>query len=381
MRHRFVEKILPWLVESGSSCLRDLDLSNGIYIYGAGELGALAIEYCEACEIQVDGFLDLANIDTVISGSGRQYSVYHPENSKNRVDKSKPVVVAISTTPYGPIFQRLRKHTWKSVEPFYNLTCETRTGHPLRNGWRLGEVSDHEKDIAEFVCKSWGDEISWSHYEAFIAWHCDNTEIELGDNPINPAERYVIREVQNALLNRRNIFLDVGCHRGESITRLSNAGIQFGRYELFEPDDRSRSILQSCIRKIIPNHSEFVIHSNILGEGTNESFFQDGLGYCSQLWEHGSTLRQVNALDNFHLNPDFLKIHTEGSELNILKGACETIRHSRPVIAYSVYHRREGFFSDIAEVMALFSGYHWVFRLHGFQGTGAFVYGIPKSFF
>ena len=49
------------------------------------------------------------------------------------------------------------------------------------------------------------------------------------------------------------------------------------------------------------------------------------------------------------------------------------------MIAYSVYHRREGFYEDIAEIMKLFEGYNWFFRLHSFHGTGAFVYAIPTE--
>ena len=44
-----------------------------------------------------------------------------------------------------------------------------------------------------------------------------------------------------------------------------------------------------------------------------------------------------------------------------------TIKKHKPLIAYSVYHRREGFYEDIAEIMRLFAGYNWFFRLHSFQ--------------
>jgi hypothetical protein len=77
------------------------------------------------------------------------------------------------------------------------------------------------------------------------------------------------------------------------------------------------------------------------------------------------------------LDANLLKVHTEGSELEILKGAENTIRSRKPLFMYSVYHRREGFCGDIAEAMLLFPGYKWYFRQHGFQGSGAFVYAIP----
>ena len=87
----------------------------------------------------------------------------------------------------------------------------------------------------------------------------------------------------------------------------------------------------------------------------------------------------VITLDSLELNPSYLKIHTEGTEASILKGGISTIKKHKPLIAYSVYHRREGFYEDIAEIMRLFAGYNWFFRLHSFHGTGAFVYAIPTE--
>lgn len=378
MKNRYIEKILPWLVSSEADCDRDLDLSNGLYIYGAGDLGALALEYCEACGIQIKGFLDRARTVNMISSSGRPYSVYQPDSAKEAIDKSVPVLVAIATSPYTPVAHQLRALNWKSVTPFYNLTSAARIGHPLRNGWSLGEVSHQEKEMVEFICNRWADEISWQHYEAFLAWHRDNTEIETDTTPINPSERYALPELQKALQNRQKVFVDIGSHQGESIARMNNIGMIFNEYELFEPDPTSRGILQSKKEQLIPCESTFVIHSDVLSEEIGNFYFQSGLGYCSQLWKEGSELRQTATLDSFNLNPDFLKIHTEGTEMQILEGARQTIERSRPVIAYSVYHRREGFYSDIAEAMGLISGYQWFFRLHSFQGTGAFVYAIPN---
>ena len=34
------------------------EIKQGIYIYGAGELGKLALNYCEACKIKIMGVID-----------------------------------------------------------------------------------------------------------------------------------------------------------------------------------------------------------------------------------------------------------------------------------------------------------------------------------
>lgn len=378
MKNRFIEEISPWLVSSGSDCARDKDLNHGIYIYGAGDLGALALEYCEACGIQIKGFLDRTRTEPVVSRTGRKYQVYRSDCTDSVIDKNIPVAVAIATSPYAPIAEQLHALNWKSVVPFYNLTSVAQIGHPLKNGWRLGEVTDQEKKMVHFVCDHWDDERSWLHYQAFLAWHRDNTEIDLSLAPINPSERYLVPELRKALKNRQKVFVDVGSHHGESIDRMNSAELVFREYHLYEPDPASRSFVQRRKGELVPNNAVFVVHSDVLSERIGSSNFQSGLGYCSQLWNNGIESRQTNVLDAFNLNPDFLKVHTEGTEIKIIKGALETIKRSRPIIAYSVYHRREGFFSDIAEAMNLVSGYQWFFRLHSFQGTGAFVYAIPN---
>jgi FkbM family methyltransferase len=378
MQNYFIEKILPWLFSSNEKCACDLDVSDGLYIYGAGDLGALALEYCEACDIQIKGFLDRARTEPMASKLVGKYRVYRPDSVENALDKNIPVAVAIATSPYAPIAEQLHALNWQSVTPFYNLSSSPQIGHPLRNGWCLGEVSDYEKKMVQFVCDHWADETSWLHYEAFIAWHRNNTEIELNLAPITPSERYAFPKLLKALQDRQRVFVDVGSHHGESIARMNLMGIGFREYHSFEPDPASRSVLQIRKKALVPSDATFVVYADVLSDKIGSSNFQVGLGYCSQIWKNGAESRQTNVLDTFNLNPNFLKIHTEGSEAKIIKGALETIERSKPVIAYSVYHRREGFFSDIAEAMALISGYQWFFRLHSFQGTGAFVYAIPN---
>jgi FkbM family methyltransferase len=50
---------------------------------------------------------------------------------------------------------------------------------------------------------------------------------------------------------------------------------------------------------------------------------------------------KVKTLDNFCFACNFLKIDTEGYEANILKGASETIKKYKPIIAMSAYHKPE----------------------------------------
>lgn len=375
----FTELIEPWLNAVSTAQDFPSELEHGIYLYGAGELGALALEYCEACDIEVVGILDRAQGGTIHSKSGREYAIMSPDAADEELIRTIPVAVAIAALPFGPVRDQLKTAGWNSVLPFYNLTSVPRGGHPLRSGWSLGRVTRQEFQTVEWLCRNWTDETSWRHFQAYLAWHRDNTEIDLAGDSIDPHQRYAIPELAESLRHRLNECVDVGSHRGESIARLSTAGLYFDNYILIEPDDMSRSFLCSHRRRIIPEGADCSILGNVLGSSRNTTTFEQGLGYCSQVWSGSNSAREVIPLDELGLNPDLLKIHTEGTELEILRGAVETISRSRPCLAFSVYHQREGFFDDIAVPMKILPGYQWFFRLHSYQGTGAFVYAVPAD--
>lgn len=376
MRREF-DRILRWLEATEEPGVEESVLDKGIYIYGAGELGHLALDYCEACGIPVLGYLDRSRTQTIKSRLGRDYLVVPPSSALAHQLQEHVVAVAIATQPYWPIHHQLQELGWKSVVPFYQLTAKPREGHPLRNGWYLGTVSDQERKMVEEICALWEDEDSWTHYEAFLAWHCDGTEIDLQHTPIFPTQRYALPELLNVLGSQASQFVDVGGHKAESVRRMRDSGVIFDEYVIFEPDPSSRAALHADLPELIPRGAKTIVHPQVLSDSKKSVRYQSNLGYCSQIWEKGFAHQEAATLDSFGLQPSFLKVHTEGSEALILKGGENTIRESRPVIAYSVYHRREGFYKDIHDVMSSAQGYKWYFRLHSFQGTGGFVYGVP----
>lgn len=365
------------LFSISNSYLEQIDLNSGLYIYGAGELGALAVQYCEACGIQILGVLD-RNKTGIIKGELSEYLICDPNKIPMQQRSNSLVAVAIATRPLKQITNLLHSDGWKKAVPFYALTSEERLGHPLGNGWKINLVSDEEQKRLQWICENWDDGISLLHYEAYLSWRINETELALLDAPINPDQRYVIEPLLCEFSRRNQQMIDVGSHRGESVKRLAVEGIFFAEYVLIEPDIESSRQLINNVKNYLPADKRISHLNYVLGASNTLKPFKEGLGYCSQLWPKSTTEREVVALDSLGYSPDFLKIHTEGSELDILAGGRVTISKSRPVLAFSVYHNRDGFVRAIFEPMKWFCDYRWFFRLHSFQGTGAFVYGIPR---
>ena len=369
-------RLAYWLDRAAEVKLEQPPIDKGVIVYGAGELGALAIEYLEACSIPVLGLLDWEKTGSLKSRN-RVYTISHPMEAAWSVKHGMPVVIAVATTPFNPIKEHLNASGWRHVIPFYQLTAKPRGEHPLRNGWMVGQTSIAERSAVEWINTQWSDETSRVHFEAFIAWHSDLTELLSPDFPVQSNERYLIWALLEYFQDRNNQIVDVGAHKGESVRRLHDAGVKFREYRLIEPDYASREHLTATMIFLRSQGSDVAIIDDVLFDTGGSHFFQEGLGYCSQIWEYSTSLRNTRPLDDLELKPDFLKIHTEGSELQIFLGAKKTISKYRPAFAMSLYHSRNGFCSDIEEVMQSLVNYKYFFRLHSYQGTGAFVYAIP----
>lgn len=327
------------------------------------------------------GFLDKGRAGESIHSkviATKIYPIYHPEDMSLTDNHSARALVAVATFPYSSILSDLNSIGWDFILPFYAITSLEQEAHPLNNGWAIGPVGESElKDIAH-ICDTLKDEESILAYKAFIAWHSNYLEIDNLDAIVNPTTRYTLPPVLSAICVNPGQFVDVGAHQDETVRRFLDAQIVFRDYVLIEPDLISHKILKQNIAPSIPEQINVEYYAHVIGSISDEtvSFFT-GLGYCSQICLNGNQERQTFRLDDLKLSPSFLKIHTEGSEFNVLLGAVETITKNRPIIAVSIYHNRDGLCKTNSYLIRQLDNYSFYFRLHSYQGTGAFIYAIP----
>jgi hypothetical protein len=87
--------------------------------------------------------------------------------------------------------------------------------------------------------------------------------------------------------------------------------------------------------------------------------------------------RPVNVLENYtpkllvstlmissHFIVDFIKMDIEGSELNALKGAQNTIRKYKPILAICLYHRKKNLLTIPKYIHSLCPEYKFYLRAH-----------------
>jgi hypothetical protein len=160
------------------------------------------------------------------------------------------------------------------------------------------------------------------------------------------------------------------------IERTRNA---FGEIAVIEPDAANRSVLTNNLTGWLPRDPRVTVYDCALSERDGRALFCEGLGYASQISPLGETWATLRPLDALKLSPTFIKLHLEGAELGALKGGCQTLCSKRPMIATTVYHNADGIWKTPLWLMQNLDNYRFLFRSHGWSGTGAVVYAVPEE--
>jgi FkbM family methyltransferase len=138
-----------------------------------------------------------------------------------------------------------------------------------------------------------------------------------------------------------DFVVDGGAFKGETAFWFLSKGA--GKVYAFEGDDISFEVLSKNVRlnrvedKIIP------VKALLSDKDGVSKIKMTGSGSSSTLATDGTEVESIT-LDSFvfknnieHI--DFIKLDVEGAELDVLKGARETIKKFKPKLAISVYHK------------------------------------------
>jgi FkbM family methyltransferase len=130
-----------------------------------------------------------------------------------------------------------------------------------------------------------------------------------------------------------DLVLDIGANVGNHSFYFSNI-CKSKQIIAFEPDPKNCLIYRN-------NNPTATLHQIALSNYTSVSYFNNATTYNSgtgKLSLDGIEV-QVTTLDSFNLsNVTFIKIDTEGEELNILKGMINTIINSKPEMLIEVHN-------------------------------------------
>ncbi len=346
-------------------------------LYGAGDLGHLARDFCGVAGLDIAWVID--RNPAAASGAWLPRPVT-PSAVPQEARSTMRVAVCVATAAYVPIERSLHEIGFTDVVPFYDLAENFRDRHPLSNGWFASPLTAPEQAEVAATLVGWDDDASRAHHLQFLAWRRLREEWVFAPSaPLAGDTRFFIPDVL-AVLRDDEIFIDGGAYDG-IITKAfaRRMGGAFRQIVAIEPDGPNRAQLAAAVAASLGGDPRITVCDFALAEHDGKAPFHEGLGYASQLSATGRTSVQCRALDSLGFAPTFVKLHLEGGELAALKGARQTLLAHRPLVAATVYHNADGLFKTARWLMQTLTDYTFLFRIHSWCGTGAVIYCLPNE--
>jgi len=222
------------------------------------------------------------------------------------------------------IYRRTSKHKLRAVQDFYRKNA----------------------DRVEHVASLMADERSRDAYRSLIQYRCTRERRYI--NPYMDKKKTSYLDKELVVPGEDEVFADVGGFQGLSSLRFQDLCIAAGRPAprclIFEPDPFNYSRLEKNLPKFIKKPFCFQMG---LGAARGRFNFKTGVFTYCKIDPDGQGEIDVDTLDHVLENMpalpgvSYIKIDVEGADLDVLRGARETILQYRPRIAAAIYHSDE----------------------------------------
>ena len=175
-------------------------------------------------------------------------------------------------------------------------------------------------------------------------------------------------------------YVDCGAFDGDTITDfITFTHGNYSKIFAIEPDKQNFAKLK---KHILENGYKNVELFNCgVWNKKDVLHFEERGDVGSNISESGNITVEVDAIDNMVGNCpiSFIKMDVEGAELNALKGAVKTLEKFKPVLALSVYHRKEDLITIPQFIKTIYKDCKFYLRKHEFIDLyGLDLYVIPK---
>ena len=193
-------------------------------------------------------------------------------------------------------------------------------------------------------------------------------------------EHYFVRDVLEAIGERKLTYVDCGAYTGELPKALSKMNIEYNACYCFEMEKKNLLIAKQNLSDLIENKRVILEQKGISSQ--DGYLYYESRGASSRLVDYETDERvEVTTLDSYFkdIPVDFIKMDIEGAELGALKGGINIIKRDRPILAISVYHSLR----DRTEIFDyLYNNlihYKYYLRQHSIWAAETVLYGIPEK--
>ena len=343
------------------------NLSEPLYLFGAGNCGENYLNVLGENGISVEAFLD-DNIQKQKSGFYGK-PVLSPEEMVGRDG-----IILISS--YGPTSLMKRLENIDS-----NL--------PKRVLWSEFFLWEHGLDYYSYYMEHgleleqvYGlleDERSREVFRNLLNYKVSrNISLITDINDLGHCDQYfdgaIVRFREN------EVFADLGAYIGDTVDsfvkHIKAAGVSYAHIYAFEPDPNNFVELK---RRTSHYPNMTYINKGAYSENTVLRFSSEGT-WTSFFDEQGDIEVPVCSLDEEIGNKiSFMKADIEGAEMQALHGAENIIREYKPTIAFSVYHKKDDIFNIPLYLYELSTGYKFYMRHYGDIPIDSILYAVDST--
>ena len=328
----------------------------GLSLFGAGEFGYRCARYLIDNNYKINCFID----NNINKQSKEIYGIKIV--SKNDILSKNSKVVLISTTKYINEIINENKDNYKYIISFEK--------------YFITKYFNSFISVYDYLYDDKSKEI----FESLL-YYKYNGYIEKLVNIFEKDHYFAINEFLSD--DKRQIFLDLGAYVGDTVEKFieHSEGI-FDKIYAFEPGDKQFSAMNIRVSRLMKEwaiDSNSIILENLgISDTTKEVFFDEACDILSSNItnnETGIKIKVVSVDEYLNGRPiTFLKSDIEGEELNMLKGASETIKKYKPKMAISIYHKPDDFFNIPQFIKSLVPEYKFYLRHHSITFAETVLY-------
>ncbi|MEI6610046.1 MAG: FkbM family methyltransferase [Deltaproteobacteria bacterium] len=235
-----------------------------------------------------------------------------------------------------------------------------------------------QAEIAMKTFSLWADDASRHEYIAQLKWRIFSDF----DGLPAPVKHEIYFPNDLFTISPDEVFVDCGAYDGDTIRNLLQTQRSFvGNIIAFEPDPLNFQKLEQYTLAAPPGIKEKLnIYPFAIGDknskvrfeaaGTEASFV--GLG---DFEVDCVTLDEILAVRK----PTFIKMDIEGSELDALIGAQNTIKNNLPILAICSYHRHDHLWRIPSTINSYSDQYRFFLRPHLLEVWDLVCYAIPVN--
>lgn len=327
---------------------------DGLSIFGAGQYSSFCLKYLIDNNYKINYIIDSNKLKE--NSKINNIKVIHNENN------IKENVVFVTSKRYTKEIITNNNHRYQFLIPFDNF-------YIIKNYEKLLEIRNLLYDNHSIYIF---DEILVSRFTGDIG----NLE-----NIYERNHYFCIKEFINT--NFKETFLDIGAYVGDTVEKfIYNFNGNFNKIYAFEPGKQQFNALKKRVNRL---KEEWALDNNsIITENLGVSnrcgvvYFNDNIDMSANYISNIPTNNKIETIDidNYINNriATFIKADIEGEELNMLKGAENTIKQYKPKLAISIYHRPEDFIEIISFIKNLVPEYKLYLRHHSLDLNETVLY-------